>query len=36
VIGLVAVKYQWPAFDIYVAVDWLAATVDWCRRTFAG
>lgn len=36
VVGLVAVKYQWPKFDIYVAVDWLAAAVDWCRRTFAG
>ncbi len=36
VAGLVAVKYQWPQVDIYVAVGWLAAAVDWCRSTFAG
>ncbi len=36
VVGLVAVKYQWPRVDIYVGVDWLATAVDWCRRTFAG
>lgn len=36
VTGLVAAKYKWPAVDIYVAVGWLAAAVDWCRQTFAG
>lgn len=36
VAGLVLAKYKWPAFDIYVAVDWLAAAVSWCQRTFGG
>ena len=32
---LVVLKYKHPSIDIYVAVDWLAAAVEWVRR-FAG
>ena len=33
---LVLLKYQYPAIDLYIAVDWLRTAVDWCRQTFGG
>lgn len=33
---LVLLKFQNPAIDLYIAVDWLRTAVDWCRQTFGG
>jgi hypothetical protein len=33
---LVVLTYKHPSIDVYVAVDWLAAAVDWVRRLAGG